>query len=868
MIETLTWWLLLELIGIAVLPIAFRFFRHLPDRGYAFIKPLGLLLLAYPFWLLTTFGFLSNTRGAILGVGIVVGGCAWYFGTRSQNTEDRLQITDDKAPTENPNPNSQDPTSNLLPPTSISQSPTLVPHASAGVSSLQLFYWLKQNRSYIIAVELVFTISFFAWAFFRAYTPDISATEKPMEFAFLNGILQSDHFPPRDPWLAGYAISYYYFGYIIIAMLTQLSGVLPSIAFNLAIALLFALSATGAYGLVYNLIAKSQLPNPNSRSPISKLSISPSLFFPLFAPIFLVLIGNLEGLFESLHSFGIGSPDFWNWLDIKQLAEVPITGSLAPSDNWWWWRASRVVHDVVRGGTQEVIDEFPQFSFLLGDMHPHVLALPFTLLTLAAALNLLNSKLKIQNSNGGKRFWDLGFGLWDFSLLPLILGGLFFLNTWDILPYGFILVAAFAFARYRAENRWDSLATRDLSSFVIALGALSVLLYFPFYLGFQSQAGGILPVLFVKTRLQQYLVMFGLFVFILGVFLLRVLFQRAERSADSFSLAVTSAAPFFGFPMLIALIAMLVVVLISSVRDSIAAFMPGSTGNPLSDILGAFVMPLATNPWLYLLLASILTLTLYLLRARIAQLDSTTMFVLLITFTGFLLTYGVEFVYLRDQFGSRMNTVFKFYFQTWTLFSVAAGYAVYHLSALRNVFARAVWFTCLAILLAASLVYPTFAIPSRADNFNRTAMLDGLQYIQNISRGDYDAIQWLRGNAPRGSVIVEAVGDAYSYGNRISMATGLPTPLGWINHENQWRGSSKLFKDEVAGIDREADVKRIYQSLDAAETLTLLTKYDIKFVVVGGMEKNKYGLSSAQLNKFNRILKLAYESGDARIYAR
>lgn len=840
MFETLFWWFLVELIGIAVLPVAFRYFGNLPDRGYAFIKPLGLLLLAYPFWLLTTFGVFSNTRGAILGVGIGVAGCAWYFGTRGQSAGDRTQT--------------EDPISNF-------ETPTPKP---------QLLDWLEQNRSYILAAELVFTLAFFGWAFFRAYTPDISATEKPMEFAFLNGVLQSDHFPPHDPWLAGYAISYYYFGYIMVALLTQLSGVVPSIAFNLAIALLFALSATGAYGLAYNLIANYKSRNAKADAPDSNNQLLgtnyQSLFFPLFAPIFLVLIGNLEGLFESLHTYGLGSADFWNWLDIKQLADAPITGSLAPSDNWWWWRASRVVHDVVSGGTQEVIDEFPQFSFLLGDMHPHVLALPFTLLALAAALNLLNSHLTIDNSNN--RFWNLGIGLWDFSLLPLMLGGLFFLNTWDILPYGFILVMAFAFARYRAEDRWDALATRDLVRFVIALGVLCVLLYFPFYLGFQSQAGGILPVLFVKTRFPQYLVMFGLFVFILGSFLLYMVKERSELVPERFSKIVTSAAPFFGFPILIALMAIFVVVAVPPVRDSIAAFLPGATGNPLADILNAFVSPLVNDPWLYLLLATILTTALYLLRTRLNQLDPTTVFVLLIAFTGFLLTYGVEFVYLRDQFATRMNTVFKFYFQTWTLFSVAAGYAVWYLSTKLNDIARAGWFVGLSVLLIASVVYPTFAIPTRADNFKGTATLDGLQYIQNISRGDYDVIQWLRQNAPRGSVIVEAVGDAYSYGNRISMATGLATPLGWVNHENQWRGSSKLFKDDAAGIDREADVRRIYQSLDAQETLTLLTKYDIKFVVVGGLEKNKYGLSSAQLNKFNRILKLAYESGDARIYAR
>jgi uncharacterized membrane protein len=266
-----------------------------------------------------------------------------------------------------------------------------------------------------------------------------------------------------------------------------------------------------------------------------------------------------------------------------------------------------------------------------------------------------------------------------------------------------------------------------------------------------------------------------------------------------------------------------------------------------------------------------LTTVLVFLRALISaetELDSSTVFVLLLMFTGFLLTYGVEFVYLRDTFNTRMNTVFKFYFQAWTLFSIAAGYAVWYLSQKLNGVARSAWFIGLALLFGASLVYPALALPNRADSFQKTMTLDGIDWIRRFNQGDYQAIEWLRANAPRGSTIVEAVGGEYSYGNRISMATGLPTPLGWFGHELQWRGNTKLFKDDSAGIDRGADIQRIYQSLDSQETLTLLDKYAIKFVVVGGTEKSQYGLTQSQVNKFNRILKPVFEHGDTRIYAR
>ena len=166
------------------------------------------------------------------------------------------------------------------------------------------------------------------------------------------------------------------------------------------------------------------------------------------------------------------------------------------------------------------------------------------------------------------------------------------------------------------------------------------------------------------------------------------------------------------------------------------------------------------------------------------------------------------------------------------------------------------------------MIYPVFAIPNRADGFAGSPSLDGTAWIQNINPGDYSAIQWLNANAPRGAHIVEAVGDAYTYGNRISSATGLPTVLGWFNHENQWRGNTKLFLDNATGIDRPADVQRIYQTLDPQETLTLLGKYDIKFVVVGAEERSKYGLTKSQIDKFGRVMTLVHDEYDVRIYAR
>ena len=81
---------------------------------------------------------------------------------------------------------------------------------------------------------------------------------------------------------------------------------------------------------------------------------------------------------------------FWEWIDVKNLTKAPMSDTWYPTDGWWWWRASRVIHDKgLTGNDMEVIDEFPAFIFLLGDMHPHVLAYHFVFMVIGLAFNLL-----------------------------------------------------------------------------------------------------------------------------------------------------------------------------------------------------------------------------------------------------------------------------------------------------------------------------------------------------------------------------------------------------------------------------------------------------------------------------------------------
>ena len=176
-----------------------------------------------------------------------------------------------------------------------------------------------------------------------------------MDFALLNASIQASHFPPEDPWLAGYPISYYYFGYLMMGFLSQLTGIASNVSYNLSISLVPALAAAGVFGITHNLVRLS-----GGRQGMA-------LGCGTIACVLLLIIGNLEGVVELIHSRGWGSEAFWAWVGVKGLEGGGSGGSVFPDQYLWWWRATRVIDTVMDGRSLDyTITEFPMFSFLLG----------------------------------------------------------------------------------------------------------------------------------------------------------------------------------------------------------------------------------------------------------------------------------------------------------------------------------------------------------------------------------------------------------------------------------------------------------------------------------------------------------------------
>lgn len=811
MFDAFVWLLAVELLGLLVFPLTFVLLHRLSDRGFTVAKPLALILFSYALWLLGLTQLIPNTRFTIFGILAV---CAVVSALVFKSHAHRIGS------------------------------------------------FFRAEWRFLAASEAVFLLFFVLWAVITSGSPAISHTEKPMDFGFLNAILQSRYFPPEDPWLAGQPISYYYFGHFTMAMVVKLSGISPAVGYNLAISLIPALLAAGSMGLLYNLVRLTKASLPRARR------------FALAAPVVIILLGNLEGVLEFLKVRGWGTAGFWDWVGIKGLEGGAASG-IFPSDTWWWWRATRVIDTVADGRSLDyTITEFPFFSFLLGDLHPHVLALPFMVLGLSLCLNLF---LTVDAPGLG---WLRRRPLESLAV-ALFVGSLAFINTWDFPLLAGILLAVILARSYAARKGNLALACAHATVMFAPLLAMSVAMFLPFYLGFGSQASGILPLQDYPTRPFLFFLVMGLFSFLGVSFVLRQLgslgFTRLSirsilRTSHSNGSSTADSPHDAPAALAIGLTALAPLALwIAAI--SVWTLFTGEGGAAVVEVARRTI-------WVLPGLALVAVAGYSAIRRSRLDLEPAAVFPLILFAAAFFLMTGAELFYVEDSFGGgfrRMNTVFKVYYQAWLLLGLVAAYGVYYwfshpgpdkTSPSTSLWTRAgrvgshVWTGVLVILVLGSLYYPAGAMLDRTGwlGQNRTLAdntLDGLAFLNSRHSGEYAAIQWLRDDAPWGRV-VEAVGNDYSDYGRISASTGLPTILGWKGHELQWRGSAKPLEG------RETDVKKVYQSHDEEEVRRILEKYQVRYVYLGHRELSSYGVG--KLASFDSLLRTAFTANGVIIY--
>ena len=699
--------------------------------------------------------------------------------------------------------------------------------------------WLRQHWRYLIGVEFLWLLLFGIFTVVRWGNADLwhpsYGGEKPMDFSYFNAVVRSTYFPAYDPWLAGGYLNYYYFGFVIAASLTKMFGVMPALAYNLILPTLFAGTGAGAFCVAYNLVESSR-PAASAASSAWRAGLA--------ALALMVLLGNLaqpavwakgvQRIATDVVPMDTSILGDWQRVATGAYRNIVSGANLPVGTGEWYWNATRVIpHPDSEAGP---ITEFPLFTFLYADLHAHMMALPLTLLALAWALGAALAGSTDPQLSSAWLFWLIG---------GVTLGSLRATNTWDFPAYLTFGMIAVWLGHMHSVLR-PTLQTGFVGAArALLLAGLALLFFRPFFQWYASSYGAAEIWTGSATTLGAYLKVHGLFLFVIVAWLLAETRDWMQH---------TPRAEFFG---------------------SAAALSLAAGAATLAIVLAALLV-LGIQVALVALPLAGWCLALG-LRAELSMAKRVAFGVVI---AALVLTLVVELVVLEGDI-SRMNTVFKFYLQVWTMLSVTAGAALAWLWPQRSAWRpvnRFVLHTGLGVMVVAAAFYTASATLAKvtdrmAPNSPRT--LDGMRFLNDaayedrdqriILRDDYLAMRWLLQNVSGSPVIVEAHTSEYKLGSRFTMYTGLPGVVGWNWHQRQQRGlvPPNLVTDRVDAIEE------FFQSPLEQTALDFIKRYGVRYVIVGDYERAYY--ESTGLQKFERMLgtghlKIAYRNNTTTVY--
>ncbi len=628
------WWAVLTLLGWLAWPLLFGLLRPLRDAGFFLSRTFGWLLAGWLLWMLTSLGLLRNTVAfAWLSVALLalLGGGIAYRRRKA------------------------------------------------------MVAFIRANWPLMAMGELLFAAAFLGFVWVRLQNPDLwqpwFGGEKQMEFAFLNGILRSPTFPPVNPHFAGGVINYYYFGLYLVAYLIKLTGIYAEVAFNLAIPTLFALTVVNVFAVAYSAVEKAWKTEPGH----SFLSWRIGLGAALLAPLYVTILGNLDGFAQVVRNLARLNPSSNFQSAFGGLSEIVaavgglrlVLSGAAQMPPYDFWGPSRVI--------DATINEFPFWSFLFADLHPHLIGIPLSGMFLALALALLK-----QGAVDWRRSWRSGLAL--AALFALLLGALASVNLWELPTYFGLGVLTFLVSQFRGRGRIDWPATL-LAAVFYAGGAY--LIFAPFFLNYVNVGASGVGLVKAPDPLGKWLLIWGFFLFVLASWTFYLAgrrltdeTRRPPEPSDVGSLASTPQSLFLPKP--------------SGVERAVNLFLRRFDFLPRALYLhnrlvrtpGFFYLlflalipaslALAVVAWLAgwsvlaLCLAWLGLATAVLWRSARTT-DPGAALAAVLTATGLAILAGTQVFYLKDFLNGsdyyRMNTLFKFFSQAWVIWGVAAAIA-------------------------------------------------------------------------------------------------------------------------------------------------------------------------------------------------
>lgn len=594
--------------------------------------------------------------------------------------------------------------------------------------------------------EIVFTLFFLLWTYAAGFRPAAYGTEKFMDYGFMMAMMRSIELPAKDLWYAGEPINYYYGGQYFAVWLTKLTSTQVAQTYHL----MRTLVAGFAFALPFTLVRQMLLDRKQEGKKEGKAVLGG------------ILAGAGVSLAGNMHYVVVG----------KLLPWIRKVFALPEGDYTYWFPNSTRYIGYYPEGNDKTIHEFPSYSFVLGDLHAHVVNVLFVLAVICLVYAMVQ-RYRWEKENTRKKLTNLPAkglqGGWGLELRrtltePYVWGLAFFIglfhwtNYWDFVIYyvmGGMGVIYCNFLRFqKSGDRKERIRLTAIHSGIHAVwvflwGSIFAL---PFTLQFETMVSGI-ALAQNHSRPYQWWLVWGLQFLMTLLFFWCVFRDHRKKGTEP------ETVDFFGI------------------------------------ILGISAIGLILIP---------------------------------------------EIVYVRDIYEkeyARSNTMFKLTYQAFIMFGILLGYVFVRFWMEKKQWIRKLLGTVGFVCFVGCCCYIGTAVHSwfgEVWDKDQYQGLDATAFLESEFPEDAGAIRWLNEHVEGNPVVLEANGDSYSDYERVSAMTGLPTILGWYVHEWLWRG----------GIEdlnlRGAEVETIYTSNDQAVIENLLRTYQVEYIFVGSMEREKY----------------------------
>lgn len=628
--------------------------------------------------------------------------------------------------------------------------------------------------------EVCFLGVYLFWTYVICFNPAAYGTEKFMDYGFMTSMMRSEYLPPADPWYAGETINYYYGGQYLAVFLTKISGIPVGKTYNLMRSLIAAFAFVLPFSIVYQLVERMQIHKKKA------VSAKWCCFGGVLGGLAVAFCGNMHYVIYAL---------------ILPVVEK-VTGK--EINNYYYPNSTRYIgHNPIVEG-DNTIHEFPSYSFVVGDLHAHMVNVMFVLVVLGIALawalkmEQRYEKIKLKEALLRPEILLIGF-----------LTGMFrFTNFWDF-PIYFVAggcVVFFMNIRLYKDSLKEFLITTVAQALeVLVVGTIACL---PFTMSFDKIASHI-KLAHTHSALYQLVILWGLPAAIVITFLVCCIKSYCNGQKENNKKSEGQKQK-------------------NAKKNQKKEMDLPVKEEKKATLVGFFV-----------------------------QTQVEDMFIFLMGLCALGLIVMPEIIYVEDIYTTapRANTMFKLTYQAYILFAISMGYCltkgILYGKKLINGFALAGLF-CLLITAgyswnAVNSQYGDILDPSRMKG------IDASIYVSESFNSDYEAIAWLNENVSGQPIILEANGDSYSGYERVSVATGLPTVMGWYVHEWLWRN------DTEAQNERSADIKTIYTSSDREEVEQLIEQYDISYIYIGKLEREKFeNINDTLLQELGEV---AYSNG-------